>query len=123
MVTLNRNACVSRMISRTIAIAAMGILIAPDIAFAGGDGHGQYLARRDTIALGAGDAMDSNRAIHTIDPWPPYSRNDRLQFDGQRMWLGITRYKKNESIEPRGLATQEISDENGGGGPLTGGGR
>lgn len=109
--------------SLTLAALATGLLLVPDIASAGGEGHGQYLARRDTIALGAGDAKDSNSAIHTIDPWPSYSRNDRLKFDGQRMWLGITRYQRNESIEPRGLATQDISEGGGEGGSLTGSGQ
>jgi hypothetical protein len=76
--------------------------------FLRGDGHGQYLSRRDTIALGAGDSMASNRAIHTIDPWPSYAKDDRLEFDGERMSLGITLYKSNKSIEPEGLETQSI---------------
>ncbi len=73
-----------------------------------GEGNGQYFSRRDTIALGAGDAMQTNRVIHTIDPWPWYVSNDKLQFNGQRMMLGITRYQANESLVPTGLATQEI---------------
>lgn len=119
MVSSNNKCPIGFSCSCAAAIFMAGTMLLPDIASAGGEGHGQYLARRDTIALGAGDAKDSNRAIHTIDPWPPYSRNDRLQFDGQRMWLGITRYQRNESIEPKGLTTQDISVGNSseGGGP------
>lgn len=85
------------------------IILMPATGFAG-DGHGQYLARRDTITLGAGDAMYTNRAIHTIDPWPRYARDTKLEFDGQRMSLGITRYQENKSIEPVGLTTQSVSE-------------
>ena len=85
------------------------IIVMPATGFAG-DGHGQYLARRDTIAPGAGDAMYTNRAIHTIDPWPRYARDTKLEFDGQRMSLGITRYQENKSIEPVGLTTQSVSE-------------
>lgn len=73
--------------------------------FSRGDGHGQYLARRDSIALGLGDAMHSNRAIHTIDPWPRHAKDDKLEFDGQRMDLSIELYQKNQSIEPQGTST------------------
>ncbi len=77
--------------------------------FARSEGHDQYFARRDSIALGLGTAMHSNTVFHTIAPWPWYSKNDRLQFDGQRMMLGITRYQANESFEPSGLSTQDVS--------------
>lgn len=92
------------------------IIVIPAPGVAGDVGHGQYLANRDTIALGAGDAMHHNRAIHTIDPWPRYSKDDKLKFDGQRMWLGITRYKANDSIEPEGMETQSVSKSRLGGG-------
>ena len=96
-----------------VALMASIILIPVDgfagDRFARSEGHDQYFARRDSIALGLGNAMHSNRAIHTIDPWPWYSKNDRLQFNGQRMMLGITRYQANESLEPSGLTTQDVS--------------
>ena len=76
--------------------------------FSHGDGHDQYFARRDSIALGLGDAMHSNRAIHTIDPWPRHAKDDKLKFDGQRMNLAIERYQANESIEPVGMTTQDV---------------
>lgn len=66
-----------------------------------------YLARRNTIRLGAGDAMAHNRAVHTIDPWPVYSKDTDLPADGKRMMVGIERYQKNESLEPEGADTTE----------------
>ena len=103
-----------------VAFMASIILIPVDgfagDGFARSEGHDQYFARRDSIALGLGNAMHSNRVIHTIDPWPWYSKNDRLQFDGQRMELGLRRYQANESIEPSGLTTQDVSSGALGGG-------
>lgn len=105
-----------------MAAALMALIILMPVdgfagdGFARSEGHDQYFARRDSIALGLGNAVHSNRVIHTIDPWPSYSKNDKLKFDGQRMSLGITRYKANESIEPEGLQTQDISGDNGSGG-------
>jgi hypothetical protein len=37
-----------------------------------------YTDRRETVALGAGDAMAANRVTHTIDPWSPAPQH-RLQ--------------------------------------------
>lgn len=31
-----------------------------------------YLNRRDTVSVRAGDAMNANSAIHEVSPWPPY---------------------------------------------------
>jgi hypothetical protein len=33
-------------------------------------GCADYLNHRDTVALAAGDAVNANGAIETIDPWP-----------------------------------------------------
>lgn len=66
-----------------------------------------YTSRRDTIRLGAGDAMAHNRAVQTIDPWPAHSKNTRIDADGKRMLLAVDRYQANESIEPQGENTAE----------------
>lgn len=66
-----------------------------------------YTSRRDTIRLGAGDAMAHNRAVHTIDPWPAHARNTRIDADGKRMLLAVERYQANASLEPQGEDTGE----------------
>jgi hypothetical protein len=71
--------------------------------------HVPSLRRSDTITLGAGDAVAHNIAVQTIDPWPPWARNDRINMDGQRAALAITRYQANKSIPPRTLETSDIS--------------
>jgi len=67
----------------------------------------EYLDRRDTIRLGAGDAAAHNRAVHTIDPWPVHAKNKDLPADGKRMMVGIKRYQENRSIEPEGSETAD----------------
>jgi hypothetical protein len=32
----------------------------------------EYMNRRDTVSIRAGDAVEANKAIHEISPWPPY---------------------------------------------------
>lgn len=65
-----------------------------------------YLARRDSVTLGAGDASAVNRVVHTVDPWPGYVTDQRLPADGERMGLAVKRYRANESLPPRGLGDQ-----------------
>ena len=77
--------------------------------------HDLSLRRSDTITLGAGDAVARNMAIQTIDPWPYWSRNDRINMEGNRAALAIKRYQENKSIPPQTLETSDISV--GGGGP------
>ena len=59
-----------------------------------------YYDRRETISLGAGNALATNKATHTIDPWPPYAANDRIAFNGQRMQSAQDRYKRGAPITP-----------------------
>jgi len=74
-----------------------------------------YLARRDSITLSAGNAVATNRAIQTIDPWPWYVRDKRIHTNGERMYIAVDCYEKNQSKEPAGLATSEVVVETNGG--------
>jgi hypothetical protein len=60
---------------------------------------GLYLDRRDSIALGAGDAVATNAALQTIDPWPPASGNTHIAANGQRMQSAVERYR-NGTVTP-----------------------
>lgn len=85
--------------------------------------YNRYLHARDTITLSAGDAVAHNKAVQTIDPWPAHSRRAQHTTEGQRMHLGMKRYQKNESLEPHGLSTNNVyQDQSGPQGPAAGGG-
>jgi hypothetical protein len=64
-----------------------------------------YYDRRETIALGGSDALVSNRAIQTVDPWPRHSENRNLAFNGQRSQSAVERYQHNKVIEPVSVTT------------------
>ncbi|MGI9406630.1 MAG: hypothetical protein ACR2O4_09685 [Hyphomicrobiaceae bacterium] len=53
-----------------------------------------YLDRRDTISFTAGAAMQANRAIHTIDPWPPSARKTRQNTDAEKVINAIDSYRE-----------------------------
>ena len=70
-----------------------------------------YYDRRETIALGADDAVAGNRAIHTVDPWPRHSANRNIAFNGERLQGAMERYRRHEVIEPRPESTSNLSQQ------------
>ena len=65
-----------------------------------------YRAHTDKVTLGAGNASAVNRAVHTIDPWPQYSRKTQIDTDGNRALVAVRRYETNTSIKPKGLPSE-----------------
>src|SRR6185437_4063859 len=64
-----------------------------------------YLKRSDTILLGAGNAKDTNAAIHTITPWPPYAYRTQIPGDGRRAVGSVERmYSTPDPFERQGTA-------------------
>jgi hypothetical protein len=53
----------------------------------------ESLARRDSIAFSAGDAIAYNKAVHIIDPWPAASVNPDIPTSGRRVADVIERYE------------------------------
>jgi hypothetical protein len=70
-----------------------------------------YFDRRDTIALGGGDAVAADQTMQTVDPWPPYSANTRLAANGQRMQSAIERYRTNIVTQPVDPMMLEVSNQ------------
>lgn len=64
-----------------------------------------YLDRRETVALGADDAVATNRIVQTIDPWSAASANRRYVFNGDKMRSAAERYRTGKIIQPKGLGT------------------
>ena len=59
-----------------------------------------YFDRRETIALGAGDAVAANQVEQMVDPWPPYSGNRNLTFNGERMQRAVECYRIDKVTQP-----------------------
>jgi hypothetical protein len=59
-----------------------------------------YFDRRETIALGAGDAVAANQVEQMVDPWPPYSSNKNLTFNGERMQRAVECYRIDKVTPP-----------------------
>ena len=59
-----------------------------------------YWDRRETLALGGGDAVAANEVSQMVDPWPPYSGDKNLAFNGQKMQAAVERYRTDKVTPP-----------------------
>jgi hypothetical protein len=69
-----------------------------------------YYDRRETISLGASDAIAANQVEEMVDPWPAHSNNRNLAFNGERMQRSVECYRKNKETTPLDL---DPSDDSG----------
>jgi hypothetical protein len=81
---------------RTLALAAVLAVLA---------GCSEYLDRRETISLGGGDSVATNKATQTVDPWPRASADRNIAFNGEKMQTAVQRYRTNRVISPSGIGT------------------
>ena len=51
-----------------------------------------YMSRRDTVTLGAGNAMEANIGLHTVNPFPRQAKNTTIYRDGESAVLAQERY-------------------------------
>ena len=75
----------SRLLATASAVAIAAVL--------SGCAGSEYLERRDTITIGAGDAAARNRAIQTINPRPRHAYGRWHATDGHRMNNAIEQYR------------------------------
>ena len=81
----------------------------------GGSGCQDYLARRDSISAGSGEAVQANIAKHTIDPWSVHSRRVDPYTDGDRIAQAVQRYRNPVSgpgSGPNGIPPVPTSQSN-----------
>jgi hypothetical protein len=68
-----------------------------------------YWDRRQTISLGSGDAIATNKVTQMVDPWPAASANNNIAFNGQLMQSAQDRYNRGKVFTPV-LPTQVSKD-------------
>ena len=90
--------------ARTRALAA---LVAAGAALGGCSDI--YYDRRETVTLGASDALESNKVVHMVDPWPRSSVNREIAFNGERMERAQERYRHNRVIRPVNVTTSSAA--------------
>lgn len=88
----SKTRAMSRLVAAGVAAAVLGTML--------GACSDLYVARRDSIALSAGDAIAANEAQQVVDPWPPQSGNTQLAANGQKMQAAVERYRTDKVIPP-----------------------
>jgi hypothetical protein len=68
-------------------------------------GCSEYLDRRDTISLSAGDAIATDEITQMVDPWPRVAAQHNIGFNGQRMDSAVQRYQTNRTYPPSNSGT------------------
>ena len=86
----------SNNVLRTFALAAL-------LAALGG--CSEYLDRRETISLGGGNSVATNKVSQMVDPWPRDSADRNIAFNGAKMEAAVERYRANRVIPPQGIGT------------------
>jgi hypothetical protein len=67
-----------------------------------------YYDRREGVSFQAGNAVASNVAVETIDPWPAAAANREIAGNGQRVQGAIERYRNNKVTPPQGTGTSSV---------------
>ena len=93
----------ARLIAAAIAGIALGTML--------GGCSDIYYDRRDTIALGAGDAIAANEVAQMVDPWPAQSGNTNIAVNGQRMQSAVERYRTNMVTQPGDPMTLQVANQ------------
>jgi hypothetical protein len=68
-------------------------------------GCSEYLARRDAISPFGGNAVEGNKVVEMVDPWPRAAADNRIAYNGAVMQSAVERYRTGRVIPPKGTGT------------------
>ena len=63
-------------------------------------GCADYLANRDSVTLGVGNAMEANVGIHTADPFPREAWRTDIDGDGRAVYRAQRLYTRGPRAAP-----------------------
>lgn len=86
--------------------------IALATALVGLAGCSEYFDRRDPIATLGGNAVETNKVVQMVDPWPRDSANRTIAYNGVVMQAAIERYRAGRVIPPKGTNTAAAYQQN-----------
>ena len=64
-----------------------------------------YYDRRETVSLGANDAIATALATQTVDPWPPAGANRNIAANGVVVQSAVERYRTCQVVQPKGTSS------------------
>jgi hypothetical protein len=86
----------SSEVVRLVALASVLAMLA---------GCSEYLDRSDMISPQAGNAVQTNKVVQMVDPWPPESADRDIAFNGTVMQSAAERYRTGRVFPPNGTST------------------
>jgi hypothetical protein len=82
-------------------------------------GCSEYTDRRDMISAYSGDAVQADKVVQMVDPWPPHAANRNIAYNGNVMQSAVERYRTGHVYRPNGTGTstayQQQQQQNNGG--------
>jgi hypothetical protein len=73
-------------------------------------GCSEYFERQNNVSLVGGNAVNGDRVVQIVDPWPRASANRDIAYDGNKMETAADRYRTGRVIQPRGIGTSGTYD-------------
>jgi len=73
-------------------------------------GCSEYVRRSELISPYSGDAVNGNKVVQMVDPWPRASARRVIAYDGIDMRRAVQRYHSGTVIQPRGIGTSAAYD-------------
>ncbi len=66
----------------------------------------QYMNHNEGISPSAGNAVAHNRIVQMIDPWPRHAGRTHIPGSGERLLVGLDKYRENKIPPPETADTQ-----------------
>jgi hypothetical protein len=82
------------------------------LALASLGGCSEYLARRDAISPFAGNAVEGDKVVQMVDPWPAAAADRNIAYNGTVMQSAVERYHTGRVIQPVGTGTSTTYQPN-----------
>jgi hypothetical protein len=73
-------------------------------------GCSEYVRRSEFISPYSGDAVNGNKVVQMVDPWPRASARHVIAYDGRDMRRAVQRYHSGTVLHPRGIGTSTAYD-------------
>lgn len=88
-------------------VAILGALLGCSAALSGCSDL--YFDRREGIAPWSGNAVEQNKVVQMVDPWPPYATKRNIAFSGEVMQRAQERYREGYVIPPANSTTSSAA--------------
>lgn len=87
--------------SKLVGVKLMGVATLAGVLA----GCSEYTDRRDMISVYGGNAVQNDKVVQMVDPWPRHAADRNIAFNGEVMRNAVARYRTGNVISPNGTGT------------------